>query len=323
VERLTPAEHLSRAARLAAEVGAAALVVTDRERVLLAAGEPATAVHCRSIRKSLLGALFGRPVRSGALDLDATLADLDIDDGVPPGLTDGERAARVRDLLTCRSGVYHPSNHQTPAARAALPPRGAHRPGTFFLYNNWDFNALGTILERALGRSLFDEFAETIAGPTGMQDFDLARQGYATQPFSEHRTYAFHISTRDLARFGQLYLNHGRHGDRDVIPAEWVTDSTRAHTPTGRGPDGRGPAYGYLWWVAHDGQLFAGAVVPDGSYAAYGMGSQFLLVVPALERVIALLADPTRPGGADAVPRRPKLAELVHHASAGAGPLQL
>jgi CubicO group peptidase (beta-lactamase class C family) len=79
-----------------------------------------------------------------------------------------------------------------------------------------------------------------------------------SQPWSEHRTYAFHISTRDLARFGQVYLNAGRHADRQVIASEWVAESTRAHTPTGRPAGGDAPAYGYLWWVAQRGSLFAG-----------------------------------------------------------------
>jgi CubicO group peptidase (beta-lactamase class C family) len=97
----------------------------------------------------------------GTLDLDATLADLGIHDRVPPPLTASERTARVRDLLTCRSGVHHPSNHQGEPARTALPPRctnssGTNSPGTFFLYKNWDFNALGTIFEQAVDRRMFD-----------------------------------------------------------------------------------------------------------------------------------------------------------------------
>lgn len=222
---MSPGGHGRLVRELAAQVGATAVVVCDHEKELLSAGEPSVPVHCRSIRKSLLGALFGRHVADGTIDLDATLAELGIDDSVPPPLTGGERAARVRDLLTCRSGVYHPSNHQGPEARAALPPRGAHRPGTYFLYNNWDFNALGTIFERAIGRSMFEEFGQAIAGPSGMQDFDRAQQRYATQPWSQHRTYAFHISTRDLASFGQLYLNSGQHRGRSIIPAAWVTAS--------------------------------------------------------------------------------------------------
>lgn len=292
---------------LAAQVGATAVVVRDHEKELVSVGDPAAAVPCRSIRKSLLSALFGRHVIDGALDLDATLADLGIDDAVPPPLTGAERTARLRDLLTCRSGVYHPANHQP--GNVTLPPRGAHQPGTHFAYNNWDFNALGTILERRIGRSLFDEFADTIARPSGMQDFDRGQQRYATEPWSEHRTYAFRLSTRDLARFGQLYLRKGEH----VIPPEWVTTSTRSHTRTGLGPD-----YGYLWWVANRGRLFADTSVPAGSFAAYGTGSQFLLVMPSLDRVVALLADPERPSGTDRELHRPQLARLVNHATQGA-----
>jgi CubicO group peptidase (beta-lactamase class C family) len=301
---------------LANQIGATALVVLDRDRELLSLGDPSAAVDCRSIRKPLLGALFGRHVLAGTIDLDATLAELGIDDSVPPPLTSGERSARVRDLLTCRSGVYHPSNHQGPEARAALPARGAHQPGTQFLYNNWDFNALGTILERRIGRSLFDEFAGTIAGPAVLRDFDLSQQQYLTEPWSEHRTYSFRISARDLARFGQLYLRGGQTDGRTVIAPEWVATSTRAHTQTGVGP-----AYGYLWWIADHGQLFAGLDMPAGSFAAYGSGSQFLLVIPALDRVIALLADPGRPGAADRTAHLPRLAALVHHATDGAIPL--
>src|ERR1035441_7538377 len=67
-------------------------------------------------------------------------------------------------LPTCRSGVYHPSNHQTRSV--TLPPRGTHQPGTHFLYNNWDFNALGTILERHTSKGMFNDFADTIATPS-------------------------------------------------------------------------------------------------------------------------------------------------------------
>jgi hypothetical protein len=73
------------------------------------------------------------------------------------------------------------------------------------------------------------------------------------------------------------------------------------------------------------GRAGRGAVRRDGdaagSFAAYGNGGQFLLVIPALRRVIALLADPVRPGGTDPAPRRPLLARIVHHATAGAIPL--
>jgi CubicO group peptidase (beta-lactamase class C family) len=55
-----------------------------------------------------------------------------------------------------------------------------------------------------------------------MRDFDRAAQRYASQEWSQHRTYALRISARDLARFGQLYLNTGQHAGGPVIPPGWV-----------------------------------------------------------------------------------------------------
>jgi CubicO group peptidase (beta-lactamase class C family) len=195
-----------------------------------------------------------------------------------------------------------------------LPPRGSHGPGEWFYYNNWDFNALGSIVNRALGRNLFDEFAEAVAYPAGMQDFDPARQRYARQPYSEHATYSFRISARDLARFGQLYLRRGNWNGREILPPQWIADSTKVQAITSKGP-----AYGYLWWVAHKGNLFAGTSMPNGAFAAYGMGGQFLVVIPELDRVISLLADPERGGQESryAASHRRRLAHLVHHATEG------
>ena len=76
--------------------------------------------------------------------MSSTLAELGIDDN-EPSLTDVEKRATVRDLLTARSGVYHPALYETPGMAAMRPLRGSHLPGTHWYYNNWDFNALGTI----------------------------------------------------------------------------------------------------------------------------------------------------------------------------------
>jgi CubicO group peptidase (beta-lactamase class C family) len=312
-------EHLARAAGLALDHGAGGFVVAKRERVIYEAGDISAVINCRSIRKSLLNAVVGQAVAARRLRLDATLVELGIDDAVEPRLTAGERRARVRDLLTCRSGVYHPANHAGgPAAFATLPRRQSHRPGEWFYYNNWDFNALGAIVNQAHGRSLFDEFAEAIAEPAAMRDFDPALQRYVRQPYSEHPTYSFRISTRDLARFGQLYLRGGHWNGRQIVPPDWVAESTRVQTITPNGP-----GYGYLWWVAHEGRLFAGTTMPDGAFAAYGMGGQFLIVIPQVDLVIALLADPERAEQESrrAASHRRRLAQLVHQASEGLIPL--
>ena len=54
------------------------------------------------------------------------------------------------------------------------------------------------------------------------------------------------ISARDAARFGQLYLQGGVWKDRQLVPAEWVAQSTSVQNP---GPGGSTGQYGYQWWI--------------------------------------------------------------------------
>jgi len=75
-----------------------------------------------------------------------------------------ERTATIRDLLMARSGVYHRAANEGDAS-ALAPPRGSVKPGSYFLYNTWDFNALGTIHERETGRDFYKAFEGDIAHP--------------------------------------------------------------------------------------------------------------------------------------------------------------
>lgn len=73
-----------------------------------------------------------------------------IDDARDP-LIKSEGQARVVDLLRARSGIYHPVDFATPFQKETRPARGSHAPGTFWFYNNWDYNARGTIFEKQTG----------------------------------------------------------------------------------------------------------------------------------------------------------------------------
>jgi CubicO group peptidase (beta-lactamase class C family) len=86
---------------------------------------------------------------------------------------------------------------------ASRPERGSHLPGTHFYYNNWDYNALGSIFRELTGKDIFKEFDERIAGPIGMQDFDPSNCHYSYErENSEHPVYGFRMSARDMTRFG-------------------------------------------------------------------------------------------------------------------------
>lgn len=263
----------------------AALLVVRDGREVARVGDVERANYTASVRKSVLSLLIGQAVARGELSLDATLAELGIDD--EPPLLPEERQARVRHLLMARSGVYHPASNPGDAS-AAAPARGTQRPGSYFLYNNWDFNALGTILSRAAGAGVYELLARDLAAPLQFQDFALGAQRLeGDRSRSTHPAYPMQLSTRDLARLGHLALARGQWAGRQIVPAAWIDQSTATQTPPAalNPPAWRdeGLGYGYLWWTL-DADTSS---TWQGAYAAQGAGGQFLLVLPALGMVIA------------------------------------
>jgi len=264
------------------EIGSSAVVVVQHDAIVAAWGDIDADILLNSTRKSLLSALIGMAVAQGKIDPDATLEHLGIDD-TDPALTPEEKQATIRDLLEARSGVYHGANYETTAMAAVRPARGSHPHGSFWYYNNWDFNALGAVYEHAEGVPVFDAFDRQIARKIGMQDFDPARCRYVGGPNSTYPAYLFYASARDLARFGLLYLHHGRWGQDQIIPESWIAESTKPYSITRIGL-----GYGYLWWLAQGDQG-----LPPDTYFAWGNGGQFLFVIPSRDLVVAHL---TRPG---------------------------
>lgn len=183
------------------------LFVVDHGRVVVEWGAPSTKISVSSVRKSLLSVLYGINLPGGKLDLDATIGQLGIDDDPP--LTAEEKKATVRMLLEARSGVYHSYVAGTPTMLQSKPERGPHAPGTFYYYNNWDFNALGTIFEQQFHTTIGREFLDKIAVPLQMEDFRLEDMHYMRAKPDDpdyvrslHPAYLFRLSARDLARFG-------------------------------------------------------------------------------------------------------------------------
>jgi len=288
-DRASPADfgwstaRVDEATAWASRIGMTAAIAAQHGVIVVSWGAVSEKLELHSIRKSLLNALLGIAIARRRIDLRETLADLGIDD-TPPPLTPEERTATVLDLLEARSGVYHPALYETAGMAAARPPRGSHAPGTFWYYNNWDFNVLGTVYERAAGRSVFTAFAEAIAAPIGMEAYRPADGGYVTGAASRYPAYPFRMTARDLARFALLYLRRGRWGGRQIVPAAWVDASTTAHSLAGSGL-----GYGYLWWTGlpHRGAPVVG--LPDGGFFAWGALGQFALVVPSDDLIVVSL----------------------------------
>ncbi len=253
---------------------AGAMVIYDGA-VLAAWGDVERRFMCHSVRKSFMSALWGVHVDRGDVDLSKTLGDLGIDD-LEPGLTDVEKCATILDLLKARSGVYRLAAYEPP--ENPKPPRHSHEPGTFWCYNNWDFNTLVTIIQQEVEADFFEDFGVQLAAPIGMQDY-RPRDGYLHHEpeKSIHPAYPFRMSARDMARFGLLFLRRGHWGEREVLSEEWVDRSRTSYSDSWGGG-----GYGLLWWTEGSKDL-----KELGMYSALGMGGHAIDVLPGADLVLA------------------------------------
>lgn len=256
-------------------------------------GDVSKVGYLASVRKSLLAMMYGKYIKDGTIKLSDTLEDMGMDD--ISGLLPIEKQATVKDLISARSGIYHKASNSGDNS-ADAPPRGSQQPGTYYLYNNWDFNAAGGVFEKQTGKSIFEELNNQLAIPLGFQDFNLADHKKSGNPEkSQYLAYHMNLSARDMARVGQLMLAKGKWDDKQLIDSAWVDEMVFPHTQNaGMHPDSTratGLEYGYMWWVFDDD---ATAPAFKGAYAGRGHYGQYLAVLPELGMVISHKTDRVR-----------------------------
>ncbi len=239
--------------------------------------------NMKSASKSVLSALAGLAVKEGVLDLDQPIADVlpeaaDLDDPRKQAIT-------VRHLLTMTSGLASTSfgNYGSWVAsrnwvRAALARPLEAEPGTRFSYSTGNTHLLSATLARAAGKSTHDFAREHLFAPLGIRRSAWARDRQGIHVGGNNLS----LLPRDMLKFGQLYLNRGRWGERQLLPWQWVDESTR---PGLAGPRGRGRiygGYGYLWWLRGPRER--------GAYIASGYGGQYIYVSPAEDLVLVVIS---------------------------------
>lgn len=287
------AAGLAQADEIARRIRTDAYMVVHRGVVVHEFGATTTPSNLHSVRKSVLSILMGMQVIKGTLKLDDTLIELGIND--KDGLTEEELSATVRHLLQARSGIYHPSAYEVEAVSAGHPKRGAFKPGENFRYNNWDFNALGTIFNRASDKNVFQSLRDDLAMPLQFEDFSPFRhtQWVYERLLSEHPAYVMQLSARDLARIGLLMARNGRWSGRQILDSAWVQESTTSYSTAGLGI-----GYGYMWWIGpsnfHFGVKFPGVV-----FSARGNLGQFVIVDPVRDLVIVHRVNSGKPNHAN------------------------
>ena len=107
-----------------------------------------------------------------------------------------------------------------------------------------------------------------------MQDFRIEDVRYSTSSESVFPAYRFWVSARDLARFGVMFQQRGRWGDRQIIPEAWVDQSVQSYSKVGTN------GYGYMWWIR-----------ANGDWMATGKGGQKVIIDPARQLVLINRVD--------------------------------
>jgi hypothetical protein len=145
------------------------------------------------------------------------------------------------------------------------------QPGADFLYCNGVSHMLSAILEEATGTTMLEFAEEHLFAPLGISDLVwLSDPQGITSGYSN-----LHLRPLDMAKFGYLFLRDGLWDGQQLIPVEWISESTRAHIRPNFPPNPE-EDYGYQWWIDSKGQW----------YDANGYGGQLIYVLPVQNMVV-------------------------------------
>jgi CubicO group peptidase (beta-lactamase class C family) len=244
--------------------------------------------RCFSVTKSVNAALIGIAIDDGLIagaqeQISSYLPEYS-DIFVDP---DKDRLL-LHDLLTMSAGLEwdeltypygDPNNSHYWLRRSPDPIRytleqpAAADPGIQFAYNSGLSLTLGRIVENATGERA-DLFAEDhLFAPLGITDYSWTLWGDGE---TLNTGGGLSLRPRDMAKFGQLYLNGGRWGAVQVVSEDWVSESVRRHTQY--------CCYGYQWWRIRfelDDQTL-------DSFVGIGYGGQYVFVFSELDLIVVL-----------------------------------
>jgi len=246
----------------------------------------------QSVSKSYISALVGIAMEEGCISsIDQKLIEFfpeaadDVSDPRKRGIT-------LRHLLQMRSGY---PDEETDAAFLEALYWGVYTPlieefplvndpGADFNYSNVSYSWLAIALQRACGPDLRAFAEKNLFEPTGTEvgDWLMDRDG------NYIGSGGIHVTARDAARFGLLYMSNGRYEETQIVPEQWVLDSLQTWSAGARdygwGFSFKDLGYGYGWWTARAG---------DQNFAfAWGHGGQLIVLLDELDMLIVTTADP-------------------------------
>lgn len=240
-----------------------------------------------SVTKSVASMLVGIAVQQGKIrSLAQTVGELlpEAAAKAPDSAVNGLTLAQILTMTTGLPEDGRPIVHaKDPVSYVQGLPIDRTNPPVWD-YSNTAVSLISPILAHAVGGSMADFAKAVLFSPLGIEEYE-----WPTDAVGNVWSWAgLRLRARDMAKLAWTMADAGRWGGRQIVPAQWVEDSTRPHIGVSwRVPPITHAAYGYLW--------FTGKMQGRTVTWAWGRGSQFALMVPSLRLVVGTLADSPPP----------------------------
>jgi CubicO group peptidase (beta-lactamase class C family) len=243
-----------------------------------------TPANIKSASKSVISALVGIAIdRKLLTGVTAPIAQF-FPDQLGPQVDPAKRTITIEDLLTMRSGLESTSIRNYGAwvlspnwVSYALRRPMESRPGEKMIYSTGNYHLLSAILTKVSGKSTRAFANEVLAKALG---FTLAPWPQDPQGIYFGGNEML-MTPRQMVAFGEIHLNHGRSGGRQIVPQAWVDVSLVPRTRSNWSDQ----LYGYGWWIRE--------LAGRQTFYAWGYGGQFIFVIPDLEIVVVTTSTST------------------------------
>jgi CubicO group peptidase (beta-lactamase class C family) len=231
-----------------------------------------------SLSKSFTSTAIGFAVEEGLLSVEDLVVTYFKNEC--PNPSENMAKMKVKHLLSMNTGHvvdttgYMVEREDGNWVQGFLEVSVEKEPGTHFLYNTGATYMLSVILQKITGQKLIDYLTPRLFEPLNITDatWEICPRGYNTGGFG------LRLSTEDIAKFGQLYLEQGKLEGKRILSPEWIREATYAHSDNSAGgPGDWGQGYGYQFWRCR-----------HNAYRGDGAFGQYCVILPELDVVLAI-----------------------------------
>ncbi|SDZ03581.1 serine hydrolase domain-containing protein [Tindallia californiensis] len=243
-------------------------------------------LHIASVTKSITSILMGIAIDQGLIqNVEQTVLDFFPEYEVKKREKTIHKVT-IKHLLTMTTPYKYKYEPYTKVyssenwTKTVLDLLGGKTLSGDFKYSTIGLQVLSGIIEKATGKSLNDFAAENLFQPLDMKKpnnlginnreeytaflKDKYVNGWIIDPQGTNTAgWGLTLTTKDLAKIGQLYLNMGKWGNQQIISKEWIEESTKVHSKWGE------RSYGYLWWIVDDKKNKCFTAIGDGGNILY------------------------------------------------------